>query len=367
MRRTSAWLLALIYVVLIVYASLYPFIGWRTQGLSPWQVFVHSPVPRAAMFDKAVNLLGYIPFGFLLCLGVLRSHRRWPAVLLATMAGGLMSLLMETLQIYLPTRVPSLMDLALNWSGAGVGALLAWGLERLGAIARWSRFRVRWFVADARGALVLLALWPVALLFPAPVPLGLGQVLAQLELFVSSALAEPQGLSMWWPLRPEVWPPLSIGGELLAVVLGALAPCLLVSTISPARGHRLVLAALALALGFGVTLLSNTFSYGPLRAWDWLTLQVQVGWCLAWALAWMLAWARVPSWVCAVLLMVVLVLQLALLNSVSPGPYLAQTLQTWEQGRWINFYGLAQWLGWLWPYAALVHTLVWLRYHRAEN
>ena len=34
-------------------------------------------------------------------------------------------------------------------------------------------------------------------------------------------------------------------------------------------------------------------------------------------------------------------------------PYFAQTLQAWEQGRFVRFHGLAQWVGWLWPYAAI--------------
>jgi hypothetical protein len=45
-------------------------------------------------------------------------------------------------------------------------------------------------------------------------------------------------------------------------------------------------------------------------------------------------------------------------------PYFAQTLQSWEQGRFIRFNGLAQWLGWLWPFAALVYVL--LRVSRRE-
>jgi hypothetical protein len=48
---------------------------------------------------------------------------------------------------------------------------------------------------------------------------------------------------------------------------------------------------------------------------------------------------------------------LVLLNQAPADPYFAQTLQTWEQGRFIRFHGLAQWLGWLWPYAALVYVL----------
>jgi len=38
-------------------------------------------------------------------------------------------------------------------------------------------------------------------------------------------------------------------------------------------------------------------------------------------------------------------------------PYYAESLQGWEQGRFIRFHGLAQWIGWLWPYAALFYLL----------
>jgi hypothetical protein len=32
-------------------------------------------------------------------------------------------------------------------------------------------------------------------------------------------------------------------------------------------------------------------------------------------------------------------------------------LQTWEQGRFIRFNGLVQWLGWLWPYTVLLYAI----------
>jgi hypothetical protein len=38
-------------------------------------------------------------------------------------------------------------------------------------------------------------------------------------------------------------------------------------------------------------------------------------------------------------------------------PYFAQSLQGWEQGRFIRFHGAAQWVGWAWPYAALIYLL----------
>ena len=48
---------------------------------------------------------------------------------------------------------------------------------------------------------------------------------------------------------------------------------------------------------------------------------------------------------------------LALLNQAPTSAYFAQTLQIWEQGRFIRFYGLGQWLGWLWPYVTLLYVV----------
>jgi hypothetical protein len=51
-----------------------------------------------------------------------------------------------------------------------------------------------------------------------------------------------------------------------------------------------------------------------------------------------------------------LVVLTGLVVGVAPAPadpYFAQSLQAWEQGRFVRFHGLAQWVGWLWPYAAM--------------
>ena len=52
-----------------------------------------------------------------------------------------------------------------------------------------------------------------------------------------------------------------------------------------------------------------------------------------------------------------LVVQLFVLNSAPANPYFAQTLQTWEQGRFIRFHGVVQWLGWLWPFVAVAYVM----------
>jgi hypothetical protein len=117
----------------------------------------------------------------------------------------------------------------------------------------------------------------------------------------------------------------------------------------------------ALSVGFAVTGLSSALSWGPLHAWAWLDLSAQ--WGMACALVFALLMTGLPRRASASLLLLALGLYLSLLNQAPESPYFAQTLQEWEQGRFIRFNGLAQWVGWLWPYAAMVYVLflVWKR------
>jgi VanZ family protein len=354
MQKTSAWPLALIYVGLVLYASLYPFAEWRDQGIAPW-TFLTEPIPRYwTGFDLVTNVVGYAPLGFLLALSALRTGRGRHAVLLATLFAAGLSLLMEAMQSYLPARVPSNVDLALNIVGAWLGAVMATFMERLGAIDHWTRIRKRWFVEDAHGALVLLALWPGALLFPAPVPLGLGQVFERLELALVDVLDNTPFLE-WLPIRTVELEPLLPLAELVCVMLGALIPCLLGYGIIRSALRRAEFMLLVLAAGVCATGLSSALSYGPDHAWTWLSLPVQVGLAAAVALAVLMLFT--PRRASAAVLLLALGIYLVLLNQAPADPYFAQTLQTWEQGRFIRFHGLAQWLGWLWPYAALVYVL----------
>jgi len=360
-HKTSAWPLAQAYFVLIVYASLYPFTGWHHQGIAAWE-FLWSPLPRYwTGFDVTANVAGYAPLGFLLALvfarpeAAGRAPANWLPILAASLTGALVSLTMEALQTFLPSRVPSNVDLALNTAGTLAGALLAVVLDRAGVLRRWHRFRMRWLVDDARGALVLLALWPFALLFPAAVPLGLGQVFERLELALADWLQDTPFLE-WLPLREIELQPLVPGAELVCVTLGALVPCLLGYAVIRSPGARLVFAVGAIAVGVATTALSAALSWGPSHAWAWLSLPVQLGLAVGLGLA--MALLAVPRRGCAALVLLALMLHLSLLNQAPASAYFTQTLQTWEQGRFIRFNGLAQWLGWLWPYAALLYVLV---------
>jgi VanZ family protein len=366
-HKSAALPLALAYAALIVYASLYPFADWRDQGIAPW-AYLSAPWPKYwTGFDFAINVVGYVPFGFLCALVVLRTRPGagvWRAVLRASAAGAAIAFAMETLQSYLPARIPSNVDLGLNTAGAIVGAVLAAGLERIGAVAHWSRARSQWFVEEARGGFVLLALWPFALLFPAAVTFGLGQVFERLEGAISEWLLDTPFID-WLPVRQFELEPLVPAVELLCVLLGALVPCLLGYLVARSAVQRAVLLPLILLGGVAASALSAALSYGPDHAWAWLDLPVQVGLATALFAGVLLLFA--PRRLCAALLLVGLVLQLSLLNQAPESAYFAQTLATWEQGRFIRFHGLAQWLGWVWPFAVLAYVVAALSRRARPN
>lgn len=357
MHKTSAWPLSLVYAALIVYASLFPFEGWRAQGIAPW-VFLTAPLPPPYWtgFDVASNIAGYLPLGFLLSMALAHGGKvRWPVALaLAFGMGTALSLCMEFLQIYLPQRVPSNLDLLLNMLGCLLGALAAALLARQGLTDYWTRFRARWFAPDARSVLVLLALWPWALLFPAAEPFGLGQVLERLERALAQWLGDTPFLA-WLPVREGPLQALSPAAEALCVALGLLVPCLLALSISRTVRKRAALVASIAVIGVGATALSSALSWGPAHAWAWLTVPVQAGIVLALLLA--AAALGLRQRLCAVLALVVVILHSALLNAAPTSAYFAQTLLAWEQGRFIRFYGIGQWLGWLWPFGALLILL----------
>jgi VanZ family protein len=351
-------------VALIVYASLYPFDHWRDQGIGSWS-FMAAPWPKYWLgFDVVANVLGYAPLGFFLTLSAMRMGWRTHVVVLATLAAAVLSFTMEGLQSYLPSRVPSLPDFLLNTLGAFVGAVLASALESLGFLRRWSQFRERWFVRDAYMALVLMAVWPAALLFPVAVPLGLGQVWERVEDALTSAF-EATPFEDWIPLRAFELEPLLPGAELLCVMLGLLVPCLLGFGVIRRAGQRFLFVLAVLGMALGMSALSAALTYGPTHAWTWLSLPVMLGLLFGCVVALvLLPLSARAAWT---LLLLAVLVQQSVLNQSPESAYFAQTLQAWEQGRFVRFHGLVQWLGWLWPYAVMMLALVRLSRERSAQ
>jgi hypothetical protein len=74
--------------------------------------------------DVLMNIVGFLPIGFVVCLCLKRATARKEAVLLTTIACGLLSLMIEVAQYYIPRRVSGTTDIITNTLGAASGAML---------------------------------------------------------------------------------------------------------------------------------------------------------------------------------------------------------------------------------------------------
>jgi VanZ family protein len=183
--RLRAWL-AIGYTLFIVYGSLSPFSGWREQGLDFIEVLRAPFRLTYTTFDAIINLLSYLPFGLL--VGMMLRERYGPpaSVVLSVCAGTALSASMEYLQMYLPSRTSSNMDLLANSAGALLGAILAvsmiswtWFFSRL------TRLRGDLFLHGHKMdfGLALLALWMFGQINPSLPMLG--------NVFISEAAHQP--------------------------------------------------------------------------------------------------------------------------------------------------------------------------------
>ena len=357
-HRSSATPLAWLYAALIAYASLYPFMPWKMPGVSPFGFLILPWPPYWTWFELASNMIGYIPLGALVFGALVRSGGRpKPALLLALAIGAAWSLLMEFVQNFLPQRVASNVDLGLNALGALAGAALGFWIHVRGGVERWQTARDRWFIGRSAGGLALLLLWPVGMLFPLPVPLAQGQVLAKLQQGIADLLSGTS-VAPWvqdWADAELTRDVLSPGGEFALIALGLLAPCLVAFTVARPGWRRLVLVLGAAAFGVLATTLSTALNFGPQHLLAWSTPQALAAFAFAITLA--VPLSLLPQRAAAGLGLVALTALVIVVAQAPSDPFFAQSLRGWEQGRFIRFYGVARWVGWLWPYAAIVYLL----------
>ncbi len=355
-------------LLLVVYASLYPFEGWQWPAGLDWRTAWQLPWPRwRDRADEWLNVLGYVPVGFLMTLALMR--RGWSvfiALLVGIIAAAVLSYCMEIMQTLLPRRVPSLRDWVGNTTGAAMGSVLALLMHFMGWLQRMRRWRDRWFTRDSAGALVLLLLWPAALLAPSTLPFGLGQCWDEIQGLVLTLMRHLPLQHLGWSLElvapaanPRGLP--SAPAQMLAIALGALAPVALCSAaLAPGLRRAVPMVVVAVVAFAGMTL-STALNFGPPHAWSWLTPTAVLACLLVLPLA--VPFLLLSRRWCAVLGLLVLAVAVALGAQMPSGAYHELNLQSWEQGRFIRFHGLSLWVAWLWPYM----TMVWLMMHLTER
>lgn len=338
--RLRIWL-SLGYALLIAYASLSPFTGWREQGIDFIEVLKLPLLHTYTPFDAILNLLSYLPFGLLLALTLRARLSALPSLLLACTMGMLMSAGMEYLQMYLPTRNSSNLDILTNSVGTLLGALLALSLtnwtrsyERLAA---WRDRTFRHGRAMDFG-LAVLALWMFGQVNPSLPMLG--------NVFISEIARQPFAAQVDTPFN--LW-------ECAAVMLNLLMVGTLLLTLL--RNPAGIVRALLLALGcvavvkFATAALLLKSSAMLLWVNSEAMLGILIGGILLY-LARRLPRPRIVRLGALQTLSYVVVAHLVLDSST---PAAAMSLYHWHYGHLLNYNGLAQTITLVFPALLLLH------------
>ena len=331
--RTSVLLLC---VALIVYASLYPFSGWQIPAVTSWQSLWSR---YYAEFDVSINFLSYVPLGFLAAAAWSLRGSRTRAFVFALLCGAILSLLLEVLQLYLPTRVTSLIDWLANSAGTACGALLC--LSPAGEKLRFSMqdWRARIFLADStvEVGLVLILVWVLAQINPSVPFFEAGNMINR--------------LTASWKVNP--YDPLFLIPQIVGIGLNACGFALFVSVLLKTRVHSMLMVVIVLALGLSLKLIAAGLMLKAPLLENWLgpASVLGVGAGLGAALP-LLAFTRRLR----VFMALLLVFAGALMSKMaSIYDAFNETLQlfSWPYGQLSNFASLTHYLHEIWPLLAL--------------
>ena len=334
------------YVLLIIYASLYPLAGWHDSGGNPL-AFLGAAWPRYwTGFDLATNVVAYLPFGFFFTAALRGRMAPNAAWLVAAVLGGGLSLLMELLQNYLPSRVPSNLDLACNAAGAVLGGLIGarWGSLALdeGRLALWRRRNMMHAYGVDIGVL-LIAAWLMTQLSPETLLFGSGNLRQMLD------------LPPVQPFLPERFVSLEA-----AIAAAGLLAAGLIATLLLRRNARLLTGSLLLTAVL-IKTLAHALLMGPAAAVAWITPGNSVGMAIGLALWWSASFLVFPLQRAVAAL--ALLFATVMVNVAPENPYLLNMLHIWNPGQFLNFNGLTRLICSLWPFLALP----WLMIYRPEN
>ncbi|MBC7945139.1 MAG: VanZ family protein [Burkholderiales bacterium] len=332
--------LAIAYVLLIVLASLSPFTGWRDSGAPVLAFLFETARNYQTRFDLMINILGYAPIGFLFGMWALSRLRPAFAVLLAGLGGGLLSLAMESLQSYLPTRISSVVDFVCNSTGAFAGALLAALLGwRLLESRRLSAVRHQFFYPGAAtpAGLVLLGFWLLSQTNPSISLFGNGD----LRVWLGEDSVEFHSAQFF------IW------AETAVVALNLLGAGLLAAnlTANNASAGRFIFALLAAV--FTVKSSAVGVIVDADRAFAWLTFGAWLG--LLAGGASLIVLIRLERRKRFVIAFASLALATALVNFLPMNPYLISSFELWREGQYLNLNASTRFVSALWPFAAMLY------------
>ena len=326
--------LSLAYLLLVVYASLYPFADWRVPNDDATQFLLAGWPSYITASDIVLNVLAYFPIGLLLTLIWMGVLPPWLAVALGFASGTALSLTIEFAQAYQPMRVSSNVDVLTNSIGAlwGCAAARVWGEHWL-LSGNLHRLRKNHFQAGAGTdlALLLLALWLVT------------QFNAKIWLFGNGDLRHliPSNIGLQYSSGTYVLLEAGIAALNFAGV------GFLIGSITRSFAATAVSVAAAMLAALMLKTIASMALFVPGDPGLWLTPGSMLG-LAAGMMLWLLL-ARRPPVSSARAAGVCIAGGFLLVNIAPENPYLAAALQVFQGGQFLRFNAMTELLSSLWP------------------
>jgi VanZ family protein len=337
-----AWILAVAYLLVIAYASLQPFSGW---WMPPAEIrhFLTAPWPRyITLEDVLINIIAYVPLGFLVARAVMRNVGNARAVLLAAVLTGFTSIAMEAAQMFMPSRIASNVDVLTNSIGGLIGALAAplFSPTRLLGL-RLARLRRSWFVYGgiADVGLVLMCVWVATQLNPTAQLFGTGDLRSTFELPV-------------WVIHT---PPLLFASEAAVAGFNMLGLGLVAIALTRRSMRRATPLAVLVAAAFGAKAFAATTVARSGSAFAWVTPGVAVGLLVAGVLLYAISHLpRRAQWTMAAVSFSVAI---TAINLAPDNPYQTVPVQLLAgPTHFLSFSAIVRALSELWPFLAVIYT-----------
>ncbi len=327
------------YALLIIYVSLNPFDFDFTNGIRAW-AWLSAPLPRfITLFDVSVNILAYIPLGFLLVFATYPRWRNFVALGIALTFSAALAFSVETLQTWLPTRIPSQMDWWANVLGGILGSLLAipLGPQWLSGSALRKRFD-GWFGSNWL-ACALFLLFPWSQIYPQSSWLGTGV----------------WGHAIFGSIDWGTTVINQVFQETMITAICWLGVALLLSTGMRTKAPQWRILNTLLFMTVLIKTLFTSLQFGIEFSLLWLTAGAIWGMAIAsvilrWALK---LTASKKFWISMLCLLIATIA----INFLPDNPYFILTLRHWYQGRLLHFNELMQWVSVAWLPLALVWVI----------
>ena len=344
-RARLAWILALAYTLLVVYASLQPFGEWRRPSYEILH-FLSAPWPRYITLDDVlINVAAYIPLGFLLALALSVRLTAPVAVLVAALLAAALGLAMETAQAFLATRIASKLDVLTNGAGGLFGAMAAPLLSPTGfpgrRLAAW-RARVFNSGTATDSGLIIVCLWLATHLHPTAQLFGMGNLRHTFAL----------------PARLAHTPQLLLSAEAAIVFFNLLGVGLLVAALVRDSRRTIPIVAGVIATGLAVKAAAGVTLFDAPGPLSWLTPGVGLG--LATGAVLLYPLTRAPRMVRLVLALICLAAAVVAINAAPDNPYQTVPPKLVAAGatQLLRFSTIARALSELWPFLAAGYLIV---------